>query len=423
MKSIVTLAITSGCNDVVLESSTLGGIGSTGDPTGESTGTTVSPETTPSEATVDPDSDDSDDDDPTRADTSSSSSGPADGSTSDTTSSSGASAGESSTTTDGSTTTDPSTTTDGSSTTDPSTTTDGSSTTDPSTTDGSTTTDPSTTDGSTTADPSTSTDASTTDGGSTSDASTSDGGTSSGEATSSDGGGSSSSDDGGSSSDGSSSDDGSTGGVDPTDGLPYATSFDLVDGSPWPAAWTASQGVVLADIDGGAGRLQGETGVTARMLNASVSALDYDAVFTVRFESFLDQGAGFYVRQNGGVLNETNPPGQGYAVFVEGGFMGLIGIWRELDGVEEVIQAVPAPVTIVDGESYRIRIQCTQQAGFTELRTRMWNVGDVEPSDWTIETTDASVELQDVQGGIGADVYEYDGTPAIWFDDITVVGS
>ena len=146
-------------------------------------------------------------------------------------------------------------------------------------------------------------------------------------------------------------------------------------------------------------------------------------MFTVRFEAYTSQGAGFYVRQNGGTLDQTMPHGQGYAVFVEGGYLGLLGIWREVDGVEEVIDTTPAPVVISDGLEYRIRFQCTQDDGFTSLRTRMWAVGDPEPMGWDVDTTDATPELQDQPGGLGADVYEYESTPLLWFDDIDVDGS
>lgn len=207
-------------------------------------------------------------------------------------------------------------------------------------------------------------------------------------------------------------------------GLPYLETFDGNDGDPWPAPWTISNpSVLIADIDGGRARLSGETATTSRMVNTEIDALDFDAVFTVRFETYLAQGAGFYVRQNGGTLDDTIPHGQGYAVFVEGGYLGLIGLWHEIDGVEENIAATPAPIAIVDGVDYRIRFQCEQDAGFTWLRTRMWAAGDPEPMGWDLETTDASAELQGTRGGLGADVYEYENTPLLWFDDIAVTGS
>ncbi|HWB82075.1 MAG TPA: hypothetical protein VG755_44235, partial [Nannocystaceae bacterium] len=61
--------------------------------------------------------------------------------------------------------------------------------------------------------------------------------------------------------------------------------------------------------------------------------------------------------------------------------------------------------------------------GFTWLRTRMWPAGDPEPMGWDLETTDDAPELQDTRGGLGADVYEYENTPFLWFDDIAVTGS
>jgi len=208
----------------------------------------------------------------------------------------------------------------------------------------------------------------------------------------------------------------------------YAEDFTGGNGDPWPAPWTAIGSVDVADIQTNRARFRPTlSGYSLARLYAPVAATDVEARFTVEFEDIGQQGVGFYVRQNGGYLQDTMPHGEGYAVFVEGfrGFQG-IGVWREIDGNEQQI-LIDMGQTIADGTRYRVRFQAFQaDAGTTVLRAKMWPEAGAEPSGWAVETTDASPDLQGVSGGIAADswssIISGGPTPAHTFlDDVEIV--
>lgn len=118
------------------------------------------------------------------------------------------------------------------------------------------------------------------------------------------------------------------------------------------------------------------------------------------------QGIGFYVRQNGGYLQQTVPHGQGYAVFVEG-FRTTqgIGVWREVGGVETDIEITfDNALNLQNAVPYRVRFRVSQMdAGTTLLQARIWPVGQAEPAAWNVEATDATPVLQNLSGGIALD--------------------
>lgn len=202
--------------------------------------------------------------------------------------------------------------------------------------------------------------------------------------------------------------------------LPHEESFEGPDGGPWPAPWTpAGTGVVSATLEDGRGRLVGQTGRVARMTLPGFAETDVDVTLTVAFDDWTQQGFGLYVRQNGGALQETVPPGQGYAAYVEGGFMQSIGIWRETNGVEELVEATGVPDgALVAGMPYHLRLQCQQEGALTRLRTRMWPVGEPEPETWQIDLVDDTPVLQGTAGSFALDVYNYAGTGGVLVDDL-----
>ena len=229
-----------------------------------------------------------------------------------------------------------------------------------------------------------------------------------------------------------SSEDGSTGG-DPSDDtdddtgspfgtLPHAEAFEGIDGGPWPAPWAVSgEGVVSSTLEGGRGRLVGSPTNVARMVLPGFTETDVDVTVTVEFDAWASQGFGLYVRQNGGALHWTDPPGQGYAAYVEGGWMQFIGIWRETNGVEELLQGVPVPGgTLQNGVPYRVRLQCRQEGEHTRLRTRIWPVGQAEPAMWHVDITDTTPVLQNTAGSFALDVYNYGGMGGIYVDDLQI---
>ncbi|MGA9334168.1 MAG: hypothetical protein WBV39_07820 [Rudaea sp.] len=197
--------------------------------------------------------------------------------------------------------------------------------------------------------------------------------------------------------------------------LIYSEPFTLDDGAAWPSPWSVLGNVDLADIQQHAARLRPMPAsyALARM-GAAVTTSNVEVRFTLRFEDDTTQGVGFYVRQNGGYLQNTMPHGQGYAAFAEGSFRGLpgIGVWKEIDGMEIQIDHQPSPYpTISAGVDYRVRFQVLQSGPTqTLVRAKMWPDGDPEPAVWQATTTDTSPELQNISGDIAIDSWSNVGT-------------
>lgn len=186
----------------------------------------------------------------------------------------------------------------------------------------------------------------------------------------------------------------------------FGESFDA-DGSAWPDTWINAGGVATADVQGGRGRLSPITSnySLARMY-APADCTNADISFTFEFSDAASQGIGVYVRQNGQYLQQTDPPGEGYAVFIEAFRNPVgIGVWHELGGVETVIGAVES-YPISSGVRYRARLRVTQHdATTTRLQARIWHDGEAEPDVWNVERDDQSTPLQGIGGGIAIDAW------------------
>lgn len=157
------------------------------------------------------------------------------------------------------------------------------------------------------------------------------------------------------------------------------------------------------------------------MMLPGFSETDVEVEFTVTFDDFGSQGLGFYVRQNGGVLTETTTPGQGYNIYVEGGFQESFVVWRELDGVETALIEQPlAGQGFASGVPYRIRFQCFGDGEYTRLRGRIWPDGEAEPELWNIDLLDGTPELQDTPGSFAVDMFNYAGTAGVQVDDLVI---
>jgi gluconolactonase len=196
------------------------------------------------------------------------------------------------------------------------------------------------------------------------------------------------------------------GGVGGCGGTTYTETFPGSDGDPWPAPWTVvGSSAAVADVQGGRARLQPvPSGYSLGRLVGPAAPSDIEATLTMEFEDLNTQGIGFYVRQNGGYLDQTVPTGSGYAVFIEGfrGFHG-IGVWREVNGVEQSI-LIDNGLALSDGVSYRVRFRVHQtDASTTRLQAKIWAVADPEPLLWNVDTTDSTPSLQGVAGAIAAD--------------------
>ena len=210
------------------------------------------------------------------------------------------------------------------------------------------------------------------------------------------------------------------------------TVIDDSFGAPgaWPQPWRAIGGVDRAEVSGGVARLSPEVSAysLARMHHPG-SALDFDARFRVRFSEPGTQGAGFYVRQNGGYLRQTTPRGQGYAAFLEGfRAPARIGVWRELDGVEQEITTVALPGgVLLAGVDYLVRFTVTQDGPTsTRLHAEVTRADQPGAPPTVVDTIDSTIALQERTGGVAIDAWStrQTGGPAadISFDDVRVTG-
>lgn len=190
--------------------------------------------------------------------------------------------------------------------------------------------------------------------------------------------------------------------------LLYTESFDTNQGI-WPAPWVELAGSAdLADVSGGESRLRPVvTGYSLARMYADIPTRDVEVRFSTVLEDASAQGTGFYVRQNGGHLNQTMPRGKGFAVFVEGTFRGMpgVGVWREENGNEIQIAhsgaAAPSPQT---GERIRVRFRVHQlDAGSTLLQAKIWPDAALEPLAWQVSATHSQPDLQNISGGIAID--------------------
>lgn len=200
------------------------------------------------------------------------------------------------------------------------------------------------------------------------------------------------------------------------------------EGTTWPVGWTALGGVASATRTLSRGLLVPVVSSysLARMAHVlPTGSIDVSATFYFSMTDADRQGVGFYVRQNGGYLRQTAIHGAGYAVFVEAFRGGAIGLWRERDGVEEELVRVPA--TIVNDAVYRVDFTCIQRGAATELSARMVRADGLDPSLWTVTTTDATPELQNLDGAVAIDAWNT-ATPGagpppgvIFVDDVEVL--
>ncbi|MBK8233589.1 MAG: hypothetical protein IT349_08855 [Candidatus Eisenbacteria bacterium] len=208
--------------------------------------------------------------------------------------------------------------------------------------------------------------------------------------------------------------------------LPYAESFDGPDGANWPSPWFPGGAHVTAwDLQANRGRLNGDPTFVSRMILSGYSELDVEMTATVEFDNVVGQGFGFYVRQNGGTLQEYQPHGQGYAMFLKGDWAWPddLGLWREIDGVETQFAwgFNPIPGGLQNDVRYRLRYRVTQTTPTeTLLQARVWIEGQPEPALWTIEALDTHPLLQGTTGSFAIDIYNHFGTSPLFVDDLVL---
>ncbi len=217
---------------------------------------------------------------------------------------------------------------------------------------------------------------------------------------------------------------------EPDGGILFAEDFSQSEGEGWPEPWVISGGVSRAFVQEGMGCLvPSRSNYSLARMFAPGQAQDVEATFVVQFSDLSTQGVGFYVHANGGYLAQTDPPGAGYAVFVEG-FRGLgIGVWREREGSEEDLTITfDDTLALVDNVRYRVRLRVTSYANATDVRARVWPEGSVEPRQWQVQAVDATPSLQGLSGGFAVDSWTTrtpnnpgpDELPATCVDDIEI---
>ncbi|MBC8070309.1 MAG: prolyl oligopeptidase family serine peptidase [Deltaproteobacteria bacterium] len=196
----------------------------------------------------------------------------------------------------------------------------------------------------------------------------------------------------------------------------YTQTFDGADGASWEVPWiVANANVVDAELVGDRGRLSASSGGVATMELVGPAERDVDAVFSVTYDDFFRQGAGFGMRQNDSPYID-----EGYAVFLEGGYQQSFGIWRELSGSSIRVASVPATPPSSGNATYWIRVRSFNEGDEVHVLARHWLDGQAEPLEWDLEFIDGAPELQDAAGSFAFDLYNYSGQGGVSFDDLTI---
>ena len=193
----------------------------------------------------------------------------------------------------------------------------------------------------------------------------------------------------------------------------FTETFTLPDGSSWGGQWQLPGFEIdVQEIIGGQGRLVPlASGYSLARLVHPLSVVNAEAEFTLYFEQATTQGIGFYLRANGGYLDQTTPAGEGYAVFIEkfrqqnGQPRPGLGLWYEHAGTESPLLIDFDPAYELNDETpYRVRFQMFQlNATETQLRARLWPATDPEPDVWMVSVVDDYAPLQNTAGELAVD--------------------
>jgi hypothetical protein len=213
--------------------------------------------------------------------------------------------------------------------------------------------------------------------------------------------------------------------------LLFEENWNIPDAPAWPAPWVElADSLEVADVASGRGRLRPVPGkYPLGRIWAPLAETNFEVLVTMMLEDSSSQSPGLYVRQNGGYLDVTVPPGSGYGVF-----MDIVGpsvtLYKEEEGTE-----IPFDPTTIDQPlsfvNYRFRLQVEsfgaevggEGGTTTNWRARYWYVGAPEPSTWTVEATNVS-SLTALVGGISLDswsnLFEDPITTHTQYDDLQV---
>ena len=212
--------------------------------------------------------------------------------------------------------------------------------------------------------------------------------------------------------------------------------FNKSDQIGWNGMWQESgSSIDVAEIINNQGKLtplaSNSPYSLARIYHPLNNAIDAEVNFSFEFEDAASQGLGMYLRGNGGYLENTIPPGQGYAVFIER-FTGQsrLGLWYEHNGIETAFVREPLMPTgiaydFINNIIYHVRFQVFQEdTNNTRLRAKIWQDGNTEPTQWGVNVSDDYAPLQNTPGAVVVDSFNSQSSgqilQAIIVDNIVV---
>lgn len=167
-------------------------------------------------------------------------------------------------------------------------------------------------------------------------------------------------------------------------------------------AWTTQGPASGFSVGGGAGLLRLGAGSLLGAVLGQVSVTDADLTATVSVDK-TSTGSGAYVQAIGRDVAGTGSY-RVQAAFRPNGEVRLLLLRRAGSGAQTLLgpsTLVPS-TTYAPGDRFRVRL-LVSGTGPTELRAKLWRVGDAEPTGWLVTATDATAAYQAAGSvGIGA---------------------
>ncbi len=185
--------------------------------------------------------------------------------------------------------------------------------------------------------------------------------------------------------------------------------------APVGGAWTTSGGSSYFSVDGSRAVLANpKAGLTLNAFLPSVSSTDTDVQVSVGLNQ-ASSGSGTYASLIGRRVGSAD-----YRARVVISSANAVTLQLQRSGV--TMQSIkPVGLVFATGDRLQVRLQVTGVAP-TTLRAKVWKLGSVEPTAWSIVTTDAAPELQSA-GHVGLGSYVSASSTvlplAVTFDDLS----
>jgi hypothetical protein len=161
-------------------------------------------------------------------------------------------------------------------------------------------------------------------------------------------------------------------------------------GGPWSVSGSTSR----LSVNGSAGVFSLSPGWTLGSWLAGVSSTSTDVMATLSMDQVPD-GSGAWVHVQGRRVSATQYYGARVRVYPD----GSVQLHATAGNGSPIAGGVVSGLTFAAGDQLRVRVQVDGTSP-TTIRAKVWKVGDVEPTAWQVQTTDATAGLQ-VAGGIG----------------------